>query len=170
MLAEPSAHVGAGVVADTCSRLWFARPAPAVAYTCRVAPERRSQDPETTTRLLLEAAAAEFIERGYEAARVNDIARRVGVTAGAVYGRWPHKPDVLVAALEHTLEKILPEHELGNLGGADAGSFDKLALLGTNLLAFNPHKDVVTQVFGSARNNEAIRSACWSILTRTPTS
>ena len=118
---------------------------------------RRTQDPETTTQLLLEAAAEEFIVRGYEAARVNDIARRVGVTAGAVYGRWPHKTDVLVAALEYTLEKILPEHELSNLGGADAGSLDQLALLGTNLLASNPHKDVVTQVFGSARNNEAIR-------------
>ena len=118
---------------------------------------RRRQDPETTTQQLLEAASREFIERGFEAARVNEIARRVGVTAGAVYGRWPHKTDVLVAALEYTLEKTLPEEELGNLGGTDAGSFDQLALLGTNLLAFNPYKDVVTQVFGSARNNEAIR-------------
>ena len=118
---------------------------------------RRERDPAATTEQLLEAASREFIERGYEAARVNEIARRVGVTAGAVYGRWPHKTDVLVAAVEYTLEKTLPEHELGNLGGADAGSFDKLALLGTNLLAFNPYKDVVTQVFGSARNNEAIR-------------
>lgn len=119
--------------------------------------ERRRQDPETTTQQLLEAASREFIERGFEAARVNEIARRVGVTAGAVYGRWPHKTDVLVAALEYTLEKTLPEQELGNMGGTDAGSFDQLALLGTNLLAFNPYKDVVTQVFGSARNNEAIR-------------
>ncbi|MYL04230.1 MAG: TetR/AcrR family transcriptional regulator [Acidimicrobiaceae bacterium] len=118
---------------------------------------RRRQDPETTTQQLLEAASQEFIERGYEAARVGDIARRVGVTAGAVYARWPHKSDVLVAALEYTLEKTLPEQELKNLGDADAGSFEQLALLGTNLLAFNPHKDVVTQVFGSARNNEAIR-------------
>ena len=118
---------------------------------------RRERDPAATTELLLEAAAEEFIERGFEAARVNDIARRVGVTAGAVYGRWPHKTDVLVAAVEYTLEKILPEHELANLGGADSGSFDQLALLGTSLLAFNPYKDVVTQVFGSARNNEAIR-------------
>ena len=118
---------------------------------------RRRQDPETTTQQLLEAASREFIERGFEAARVSDIARRVGVTAGAVYGRWPHKTDVLVAALEYTLEKTLPEQELPNLGGADAGSIDQLALLGTNLLAFNPYKDVVTQVFGSARNNEAIR-------------
>ena len=118
---------------------------------------RRERDPAATTEQLLEAAAEEFIERGFEAARVNEIARRVGVTAGAVYGRWPHKTDVLVAALEYTLEKTLPEQELGNLGGTDAGSLDKLALLGTNLLAFNPHKDVVTQVFGSARNNEAIR-------------
>ena len=118
---------------------------------------RRSSESEETTRLLLEAAAQEFIERGYEATRVNDIARRVGVTAGAVYARWPHKPDVLVAALDHIFKKILPEQELENLGGADGRSLDKLALLGSNLLAFDEHKDVVTQVFGSARNNEAIR-------------
>ena len=117
----------------------------------------RSRDADETTARLLEAAAQEFIEHGYEATRVNDIARRVGLTSGAVYARWPHKPDVLVAALNHIFQKILPEQELENLGGAGRRSPDKLALLGTNLLAFDEHKDVMTQVFGSARNNEAIR-------------
>ena len=121
------------------------------------ASSRRGESDETT-RLLLEAAAQEFIERGYEATRVNDIARRVGVTAGAVYARWPHKPDVLVAALDHIFKKILPEQELENLGGAGGPSLDKLALLGANLLAFDENKDVVTQVFGGARNNEAIQA------------
>lgn len=35
---------------------------------------------DETTRRLLELAAEEFIERGYELARVNDIARRAGLT------------------------------------------------------------------------------------------
>lgn len=46
---------------------------------------------------------------------------------------------------------------MDNLGGVEAGSSEKLGLLGTNLLAFDEHRDVTTQVFGSARNNEAIR-------------
>lgn len=117
----------------------------------------RKRNPDETTERLLEAAAREFIEKGYEAARVSDIARSAGVTTGAVYARWPHKPDVIVAALEHILAKILPERELDNLGGVEAGSFDKLALLAVNLLEFDEHRDVTTQVFGSARNNEAIR-------------
>ena len=100
------------------------------------ASSRRSESDETTRRLL-EAAAREFIERGYEATRVNDIARSVGVTAGAVYGRWPHKPEVLVAALNHIFKKILPEQELENLGCAEGPSRDKLAMLGANLLAFD---------------------------------
>ena len=117
----------------------------------------RRRNPDETTARLLEAAAREFIERGYEAARVSDIARSAGVTTGAVYARWPHKADVIVAALEHIFAKILPERELDNLGGDEAGAFEKLALLGANLLAFDEHRDVTTQVFGSARNNEAIR-------------
>lgn len=115
------------------------------------------QNRVATTERLLEAAASEFIDRGYEAARVNDIARRAGVTAGAVYGRWPHKSDVLVAALNHIFEKILPEQELESCGAAEASSIDKLALLGASLLAYDQHRDVVTQVFGSARNSEAIQ-------------
>ena len=49
-------------------------------------------DPSKTTARLLEVAAKEFIERGYEAARVSDIARRAGVTTGAIYARWPTRP------------------------------------------------------------------------------
>ena len=119
--------------------------------------DHRVRSPAATTDRLLEAAADEFIKRDYEAARVNDIARRAGVTAGAVYGRWPHKSDVLVAAVSHIFEKILPEQELENCGAADANSLDKLSLLGGSLLAYDRHRDVVTQVFGSARNSEAIQ-------------
>ena len=124
----------------------------------------RRRNPDETTERLLEAAAREFIERGYEAARVSDIARSAGVTTGAVYARWPHKPDVIVAALEHILAKILPERELDNLGGVEAGSFQKLAMLAGNLLVFDEHRDVTTQVFGSARNNEAIRQCLLAFL------
>ena len=46
-------------------------------------PRRRSGTDQTTERLL-EAASREFMERGYEAARVSSIARRAGLTPGAV--------------------------------------------------------------------------------------
>ena len=140
---------------------WWRVRRPAAGMT---AVQGRRRNPDETTARLLEAAAREFIERGYEATRVSDIARGAGVTTGAVYARWPHKADVIVAALEHIFAKILPERELDNLGVGDAGSLQKLALLGANLLTFDEHRDVTTQVFGSARNNEAIRQCLLDFL------
>ena len=112
---------------------------------------------DETTRRLLERAAEEFIERGYELARVNDIARRAGLTTGAVYGRWPHKTDVMVAALDHIFEQILPERRLKGAGADTMKPPDIMARLGDSLLSLDERRDVLVQVFGSARNNDAIR-------------
>ena len=112
---------------------------------------------DETTHRLLELAAEEFIERGYELARVNDIGRRAGLTAGAVYGRWPHKEDVMVAALDHIFEQILPERRLEGAGAGTGEPPDMRALLGESMLSNDERRDVLVQVFGSARNNDAIR-------------
>ena len=120
-------------------------------------PSRRATTEETTRRLL-EIAAQEFMERGYEAAPVNEIARGAGVTAGAVYARWHDKSDVLVAALEHVFEQILPDGRLKQSGTDALQPPDMVAILGASLLARDERRDVMVQVFGSARNNEAIRA------------
>ena len=112
---------------------------------------------DETTRRLLELAAEEFIERGYDLARVNDIARRAGLTAGAMYGRWPRKTDVMVAALDHIFEQILPERMLKGTGADTMKPPDMMEHLGDSLLSMDKRRDVLVQVFGSARNNEAIR-------------
>lgn len=49
---------------------------------------------------LLEAAAVEFAERGYAGARVAEIARRAGVTTGAIYSRYRGKAELLAEAIE----------------------------------------------------------------------
>ncbi len=79
---------------------------------------------------LLGAAAEVFTESGYDRAKVAEIARRAGVTTGAIYSRYRGKADLLVAALgEHLvdqIEKVLPE--------APQGGADLLFSLGTHLL------------------------------------
>lgn len=107
----------------------------------------------------MDAAAEEFLARGYEAARVSDIARRCGVTTGAVYARWRGKSEVLVAALDHVFHQILPEQRLKSLGEAGTRPDDMMTVLGASLVASNDLRDVMVQVFGSARNNEAIRAS-----------
>ena len=43
---------------------------------------------------LLDAAAEEFAERGFSAARLTEVARRAGFTKGAVYSNFESKQDL----------------------------------------------------------------------------
>ncbi|MYB88007.1 MAG: TetR/AcrR family transcriptional regulator [Acidimicrobiaceae bacterium] len=118
---------------------------------------RRRGDSELTARRVVEAAAAEFIERGYDGAVISNIARRAGVTPGAIYLRWPHKSDLMVAAVEHLLEQLLPERRLQDMGIAELTAPEILELWAATLLTSDSVRDVLNQVFGSARSNPAIQ-------------
>lgn len=63
---------------------------------------------------LLAAATAEFAERGYAGARVAEIARRAGVTTGAIYSRYRGKADLLAEAIaadmEGEFDKLFADH------------------------------------------------------------
>ncbi len=48
---------------------------------------------------LLDAALDEFIARGFDAARVEDIAKRAGLSKGAVYLYFKSKEEVLRALI-----------------------------------------------------------------------
>jgi len=49
---------------------------------------------------LVAAAAEVFSEKGYDGARVQEIAKRAGLTTGAIYGRFTGKAELLRAAIE----------------------------------------------------------------------
>lgn len=73
-----------------------------------------SAEEEIGTRLL--AAAAEvFAERGYDKAGVAEIARRAGVTTGAIYSRFAGKAELLVEALDphadDELDALFADHQ-----------------------------------------------------------
>lgn len=58
---------------------------------------------------LLEAAVSEIADRGYENARLIDIAARADLTVGSVYTWFKNKSDLFNAALEYA---ITTQHEL----------------------------------------------------------
>lgn len=118
---------------------------------------RRRSGSDQTTERLLQAAATEFVERGFDAARVSAIARRAGLTSGAVYARWPTKTDVMVAALDHIFEQILPEHRLKGAGADGLRAREMVESLGEALLGSDESRAVLVQAFGSAHNNDRIR-------------
>ncbi len=61
-------------------------------------PETSAEDAPLGDRLL-EAATEVFAEKGYGGAGVAEIARRAGVTTGAIYSRYRGKDELLAAAI-----------------------------------------------------------------------
>jgi AcrR family transcriptional regulator len=61
---------------------------------------RRSRDPEQTRRAILDAAIAEFAEKGFAAARVDDIAARTSTTKRMIYYYFQSKERLFAAVLE----------------------------------------------------------------------
>jgi AcrR family transcriptional regulator len=66
--------------------------------TRRATNERRRQE-------IVDAAAAEFHDVGYEAARLQDISRRVGLLAGSLYHYIDSKEELLYELIRETHEK-----------------------------------------------------------------
>src|SRR5215475_14505450 len=58
---------------------------------------------------LLDAAASEFAEAGYDAATMKAIAKRAGASIGAVYQYFPNK-QAIVSALRSQYGKEMEEH------------------------------------------------------------
>lgn len=116
-----------------------------------IAGSRRSQ---AVTRRLLDAAVEVFGERGFEAARVHEVARRCGMTTGAVYSRWPTKLDLFLAVVEY----VSPQRMLFMVGSTDMSTEDKFATLGANLLSTSGHqfRDVMLEAFVTARRDESL--------------
>ncbi len=80
------------------------KPASSTAIAQRRKPSQRD---ESTRRRIIRAAAEIYRECGYERAGMSDIARRVGMTAPALYWHFRSKEDILLAFLEHTIADLI---------------------------------------------------------------
>ncbi|AFK55572.1 TetR/AcrR family transcriptional regulator [Tistrella mobilis] len=77
------------------------------------APRKRGPRPKTLarTRTILETAHDVFAERGYEAASISEIARRVGIAEGTIYKHFDSKKDLLGQVLCRYYEGLIAELE-----------------------------------------------------------
>lgn len=81
-------------------------------------PTRRGQpkgDKRQRTRAkLLEAARALIREKGYEQTSLEDIARRAGMTTGAIYGNFKNRNDLFIALAQTYWAPIQPQVKPGS--------------------------------------------------------
>jgi AcrR family transcriptional regulator len=105
---------------------------------------------------LLEAAADVFAERGYDRAGVAEIARRAGLTTGAIYSRFTGKADLLVSALhdqaEDELDALFADHRF------EGRVEDILTIAGSHLVSrtTSPDQALLLEAFVAARRDPAV--------------
>ena len=75
---------------------------------------------------VLDAAAEAFMERGYDATSIDEIAERIGATKGAVYYSYRSKLDIFLGVYERGMRQ-LEEHVFRALhSAADASASERL--------------------------------------------
>ena len=72
----------------------------------QVVPPERQRDAERTRAEILEIATEEFADRGYDGARVDEIAARTRTTKRMIYYYFRSKTGLYVAVLEHAYAGI----------------------------------------------------------------
>lgn len=70
------------------------------------APVTRRDSSLRTREMILEGAMQEFSERGFDGARIDQIALRAGVNKNLLYHHYDNKDGLFSALLEHMYEKI----------------------------------------------------------------
>lgn len=64
---------------------------------------RQRLRPDDRAAMILDAALQEFSARGYEATRVDDIARRAGLSKGGLYAHFESKEEIFAALVDTML-------------------------------------------------------------------
>ena len=95
-------------------------------------PSRTRVKRDRTRARLIQAAADVFGERGFDAARLEDVAKRAGLTTGAIYGNFRSKEDLFLAVMENPASGVDPPFEPG------APLKRQMRILGEAVVAFIP--------------------------------
>lgn len=66
---------------------------------------------EARQREILDAAVILFREQGYESARLEELAERVGLTKAAIYHYFPKKSDLLIGICERAIAESMNRQE-----------------------------------------------------------
>jgi AcrR family transcriptional regulator len=111
------------------------RQAPTQAERLReVSRRRRDQEKEDLRRRILDAAAALFLEHGYEGLSMRQIAERVGYSATTIYRYYEDKDDLLFAVVREGFLRF--GRQLGTAAQADDDPRERLSALGHAYIEF----------------------------------
>lgn len=116
-----------------------------------------ASEPAPPTRdRLLEAARSVFTERGYEGTRVQEVARRAGLTTGAIYANFRDKDDLLLDAIAMGTAEF--EASLVRARRAGASVPELLEAMGRGLRAHegDPGRFLLVEALAAARRSPGV--------------
>jgi AcrR family transcriptional regulator len=122
---------------------------------------------DATRQRLVAAAAEVFAERGYDGAGVQEIARRAGLTTGAIYSRYSGKAELLRDAIaENSTDEL---DELFNQHRFEGHVSDVIRVAGSHLVertaeATEPGAALLLEAFVAARRDPEIRTVVKAVL------
>ena len=107
----------------------------------------------TTRERLLDAAAEVFCERGYEGTTVAEVARRAGLTTGAIYANFKDKAELLLQTIERGSAQAVADLEAAREAGMSAA--DRLLMMGGRMIANRDWVDqrLFVEMFTAARRD-----------------
>lgn len=113
--------------------------------------------PEGSSRdRLLDAAADVFCERGYEGTTVALVARRAGLTTGAIYANFRDKAELLLQTIERGSARAVTDLEAARRAGLSAA--DRLVLVARQMVA-DPQptqRRLMVEMFAAARRDPEV--------------
>ena len=110
-------------------------------------------DGDDTATRLVQAATEVFAEKGYDKAGVAEIARRAGLTTGAIYSRYSGKAELLAEAIRAStsdeFDRLFNQHRF------QGRATDLLETVGSHLITreATPGQAILLEAFVAARRD-----------------
>jgi AcrR family transcriptional regulator len=127
---------------------------------------RRSEPLSASTReRLIEAAADVIAEQGYDRAGVQEIARRAGLTNGAIYANFRDKSELLAEAVEVGLVRLFGRMDDARRAGSSAAQV--IEMIGRTLALNTPgrNRTLVSEALAAARRDPDVGVRVRQLLT-----
>jgi AcrR family transcriptional regulator len=105
----------------------------------------------STRQRLLDAAAEVFCERGYDGTTVAEVARRAGLTTGAIYANFRDKAELLLETIERSSAGVVADMEAARDKGLSAA--ERLLLMARFMItrANDTERRLFVEMFAAAR-------------------
>jgi AcrR family transcriptional regulator len=126
-----------------------------------VRPPRRTQEQrrEETRRRLLEATITVLVEQGYARLTTVEVAKRAGVSQGAIFTHFDTKADLLCASVELLLPRLIQDYLTG-LGSLPPGRDRITAAVQMLWMVFQrPELQAAIELYVAARTDPELQTA-----------